>query len=210
MYEYQSVGNQHDPPVYWYYKSMKEGETWYLLGMSYDPEFSPDQFIREERVGNGMLLVDFFTYEKDSTGKKQQVQAKIEAANVFPFEIKQPPGVLLTSFHWQTLADSSTITMVRNRQFDGDTAVVFREKKLPAIKFHVLEMVDQEQEGHLELEYRAAEIYAENTGLVYFEKNITDGWRMAYRLADIYDMAAFEEKFKTKLEGNNNGKIPSQ
>ncbi|MEZ4931754.1 MAG: hypothetical protein R2788_06525 [Saprospiraceae bacterium] len=53
-----------DPPMYWYYKSMKQDGSQYLLGTGYDPEFSPDQFLREEKVGNGMLLIDFIIYEK--------------------------------------------------------------------------------------------------------------------------------------------------
>lgn len=199
VYEYQPVEEKQDPPVYWYYKSMKQGNSQFLLGMSYDPAFAPDQFVREERVHNGMLLVDFFIYETDTTGKKQQIQAKIDAANVFPFEVKEPYGVLLTSLHWRPLGDSATITLVRNRQFDGDTAIVFKDKTLPAVKFNTRELVDQEVKGHLELEFGGTEVYAIDIGLIYFKKNI-DGWLMQYRLADIYSMEDFEKKFKAKLD----------
>ncbi|MEZ4962489.1 MAG: hypothetical protein R2830_21855 [Saprospiraceae bacterium] len=199
VYEYQSVGNPNDPPMYWYYKSMKEGGHQYLLGTSYDTEFSPDQFVREERAANGMLLADFYMYEKDSTGKKMQLRANIEAANVFPFAVKEPAGVLLSSVHWQSLGDSARLSLVRNRQFDKDTTVSFKGKNLSAVKFLTRELVDQETEGHLELEYGGMEVYAKGIGLVYFKKNISEKWQMAYRLADVYDMKDFEEKFKTVL-----------
>ncbi len=199
VYEYQSVGNPNDPPMYWYYKSIEEGGQRYLLGTAYDPEFSPDQLVREERASNGMLLADFYMYEKDSTGKKVQLPANIEAANVFPFQVNDPPGVLLSSVTWQSLADSATVSHVRNRQFDKDTTVIFDGKNLPAVKFLTRELVDQETEGHLELEYSGMEVYAKGLGLVFFKKNISKEWQMAYRLADVYDMSAFEQKFKTKL-----------
>lgn len=200
VYEYRPAGNPNDPPIYWYFKSLKKGGSQFLLGMSYDPEFTPDQFVREERVENGMLLVDFITYEKDSTGKKQSLQATIEAPNVFPFTVKENAGVLLSSVNWRTLNDSVAITHVRNRQYDSDTVFVFKGKRIPAVKFNTRELIDQEVEGHLELEYGGSEVYAKGIGLASFQKNIDANWTMAYELAGIYSMAEFEEKFRTRLE----------
>ena len=199
VYEYQPVENPDYPVVYWYYKSMKVNGQQYLLGMSYDPAFSPDQFTREERVDNGMLLADFYTLEADSTGTKQRLQATIEAANVFPFEVKEPYGVLLSSLHWRPLGDSSTITLVKNRQFDSDTTIIFKNEAIPAINFNTRELADQEVIGHMELEFGGTEVYAKGIGLVYFKKDI-DGWLMQYRLADRYSMEDFEKKFKARLE----------
>ena len=75
----------------------------------------------------------------------------------------------------------------------------FGGKKVPAVKFLTRELVDQETEGHLELEYGGMEVYAKGIGLVFFKKNISKDWQMAYRLAAVYDMEAFEQKFKTSL-----------
>ncbi|MBK9018266.1 MAG: hypothetical protein IPM82_31805 [Saprospiraceae bacterium] len=131
VYEYEPLGDESDPPVYWYYKSMAQGGTAYLLGTSYGPTFSPDQFVREERVHNGILLSDFYVYETDAEGKSQQIQAEIMAANVFPFEVKPLGSVVLTSLHWRPLGDTSSITLVRNRQFDSDTTIIFQKKRCP-------------------------------------------------------------------------------
>lgn len=198
VYEYEPVSEMNNPTVYWHYKSVRQGGSQFLLGKSYDPAFSPDQFVREERVGNGMLLADFFTFETGEDGKKRPIQAKIDAANVFPFEVKKPFGVLLSSLQYSS-GDTATITLVRNRQFDSDTTVVFNGKTLPAVKFNTRELVDQEVKGHLELEFGGMEVYAKNIGLIYFKKNI-DGWLMQYRLANIYNTGDFEEKFKIKLD----------
>lgn len=201
IYEYQSVGNEYDPPMYWYYKSMKQDGSQYLLGTGYDTEFSPDQFLREEKVDNGMLLVDFIIYEKtDSTASKSSTQAEIVAGNIFPFTVKQPANVLLTSLHWESQQDSARINLIRNRQYDSDTVFVFNNKKIPAIKFKTIELIEHDKEGRLPLEFDGMEIYAKGIGLVGLRKNITKGYRLAYELKAIYSMEEFEEKFAKKIE----------
>lgn len=203
VYEYEPVSEEGDPPVYWYYKSMLEGGKAFLVGMSYGPTFQPDQFVREERVHNGMLLADFYVYETDSAGKSQQLKADIAAANVFPFKAKPLGSVLLTSLHWLPLGDTAGITLVRNRQYDSDTTVVFQGKNTPAVKFNTRELVDQEEVGHLELEFGGYEIYAKDLGLVYFRKDVSGQRRIEYRLKEVYSMTDFEAKFKEKLKLEN-------
>jgi hypothetical protein len=201
VYEYRSVGNPNDPPMYWHYQTEEKDGSLYLLGTAYGPAFSPDQFAREERAGNGMLLSEFYTYEWDSTGTKRQVKASIEAGNVFPFTVSEPPGVLLSSIRWEPLSQPGSITLIRNRQFDSDTTFTFGGKTLPAIKFNVRELIDNDTEGHLELEYSAEEIYAKGAGLVYFRKDIDERWQMEYQLAAIYSMSEFEEKYNRRIGG---------
>ncbi|MCU0347188.1 MAG: hypothetical protein MUC59_09595 [Saprospiraceae bacterium] len=202
VYEYEPLGHENDPPVYWYYKSMIQDGKAYLLGTSYGPAFSPDQFVREERVENGMVLNDFYVYELDSLGKSQQVKATVEAANVFPFEVKPLGSTLLTSLNWP-LGDTSSITLVRNRQYDSDTTFSFQGKQVDAVKFNTRELVDQESEGHLELEFGGMEIYGKKLGLVYFRKDVSGQRRIEYQLKARYSMAEFEEKFQEKLELGN-------
>ncbi len=203
VYEYEPLGDEHDPPVYWYYKSMMQDGKGYLLGTSYGPAFTPDQFVREERVDNGMMLVDFLVYETDAEGKSQQIKADVEAANVFPFQVKPLGSVLLTSLHWRPLGDTSSITLVRNRQYDSDTTFSFQGKNVEAVKFNTRELIDQEETGHLELEFGGTEIYAKGIGLVYFRKDVSGERRIEYRLKAIYSMAEFEEKFQEKLKIEN-------
>ena len=201
VYEYQPIGNEFDPPIFWYYKSMKQDDGYYLLGMGYDPEFNPDQFIREEKVSNGMLLLDFYTYESvDSVGNKTQVQADIAAGNVFPFYVKKPANVLLTSLSWKPEGeDGAKINLVRNRQFTNDTSFVFKNKNIPSVIFKTIELIEHDEQGRLPIEYDGTEVYAKNIGLVRFKKNISKGYQMAYELKDIYTMEEFEEKFRIKI-----------
>jgi hypothetical protein len=91
------------------------------------------------------------------------------------------------------------MTFIRNRQFNRDTLVEFQNRKVDAIQMNVLELIDNEREGHLEQEYSATEIYGKGIGLIYFEKNIASEWKMKYKLVDIYSMDEFLEKSGVQL-----------
>lgn len=201
VYEYKSIGSEFDPPIYWYYKSMKQDGNTYLLGMGYDPEFQPDQFVREEKVSNGMLLVDYYTYEViDSLNNKTRIQAEIAAGNIFPFKVQSPGNVLLTSISWELAGEKNAkINHIRNRQFNKKTTYSFQEKEQSAVEFNTIELIEFDQEGRLPLEFNGTEIYAKGIGLVAFTKNVTTEYTMDYQLKDIYTMKEFESKFKTKL-----------
>jgi hypothetical protein len=201
VYEYQSVGNEHDPPFYWYYRTLNTGENVYFTGMYYDYNFTPFQFIREEEMSNGMSLQDFYWYETDSlTNTQNKVDVNISSSNVFPFQVSNPPGVVVSSINWKLPTDSlTTMTFIRNRQFNRDTLVEFQNRKVDAIQMNVLELIDNEREGHLEQEYSATEIYGKGIGLIYFEKNIAPEWKMKYKLVDIYSMDEFLEKSGVQL-----------
>lgn len=201
VYEYQSVGNEHDPPFYWYYRTLTTEGNVYFTGMYYDYNFTPFQFIREEAVGNGMLLQDFYWYQTDSlTNTQTKVEVNITANNVFPFQVSNPPGVVVSSIDWKLPSDTLTkMTFIRNRQFDKDTIGAFQNREVEAIKMNVLELIDNEREGHLEIEYPVTEIYAKGIGLIYFEKNISPERQMKYQLVDIYSMDEFVKKSGVQL-----------
>lgn len=200
IYEYHSTGNESDPPIYWHYKSEKIGESEYLTGTSYGPAMTPDQYVKEEKVANGMLLQDFITFEKDENGKAQPVKANVVNPNVFSFGVKKHGSVVVTTIKWTALDGSAHYTFVRNRQFETDTTVNFNGKNIQAVKFNIIELIDQEEQGHLELEYGGTEIYARGIGLFAFSKDISEGWQMQYQLVNIYTKEEFEKKFNARLE----------
>jgi hypothetical protein len=200
VYEYRLTSGTETRKAYWYYKAIRENGRSYLIGMAYDHAFSPDQFVREEQVDNGMRLSDFIAYETDTaTGLKIQIPAVVEQSNAFPFKVSTPAGVLLSSVRWASPQDSSAYSFTRNRQYLKDTSIVFNGRKLPAVLFNVRELVDHEQEGHWQQEYPVTEIYAQGLGLAFTEKRFSDSLRLVYQLEDIYSMEQFEEKFKKTL-----------
>lgn len=199
VYAYESVGNPHDPLIFWFYQSRINNDQTFLTGTSYDLEFEPDQYVVERQVVNGMKLDTFITYETVQKGQKKAVAAHIEAGNVFPFKLKNQNDVLLTTISWHSESNDANITFVRNRQYLADTTVVFKNDTLPAVRILLRELIDTEKNGHLELEYGGEEVYAKGIGLVYFEKNINPEWQMKYVLREIYERPYFEEIFGVKL-----------
>lgn len=201
VYEYETADDPRNPPFYYYYRNVRSGGVLYLTGTYYDYNFTPIQFVREEVKDNGMILSDFYFYHTDTlTQKQSQVPVEIVANNVFPFTAdEQNPGVLLFTVKWNDPeVEGTEFTLIRNRQFAGNTTYVYQGKEYDAVKFYVRELIDNYNEGHLETEYDGLEIYAEGLGLVYFEKNISEEFQIKYKLKDTYAMEVLEEKFKER------------
>ncbi|RMG88200.1 MAG: hypothetical protein D6714_01070 [Bacteroidetes bacterium] len=202
VYEFESIGNEHDPPFYWLFQTVERGESTFLTGTFYSYDFVKYQAVEEEVVKNGMLLNRFRWFEKDTaTQKPVEVPVQIEAGNVFGFELSDPPAVWVSSVHWRLPQDTLTkMTFIRNRQYEKDTTYTFEGKTYDCLKIYVRELIDNERDGHLEQEYEATELYAKGLGLVYFRKNIAKEWQMIYRLKHIYAVPEFEQKFNVRLQ----------
>lgn len=201
VYEYQSAGDALDPPFYWYYRTLEQDGATFLTGMYYDHNFTPYQFMREEKVQNGMLLADYYLYENDSTGKQIQIPVEIEGGNVFSFEPPDPNVVLFSKIRFTAPSAPGTVSaLVKNRQYVSDTTYTYAGQTYDAAVFYVRELIDIENEGHVEHEYDGMEIYARGLGLVYFRKNVSESFITEYKLADRYSMEAFEKKWSAGRE----------
>ncbi|MCB0704931.1 MAG: hypothetical protein KDC34_06455 [Saprospiraceae bacterium] len=197
VYEYRSVGDTLDPPYYWFYRTIEQEGHTYLTGMYYNEFFQPGQLVREEAVESGMLLEDCFLFETDSVGLQHQVPAEVGEASVFPFETSGVGSVYVFSISYSMEADSGAVTsFFRNRQYMGDTSVLFKDKEYHAVQFYVRELVDIEDEGHTEHEFDGLEIYAKGLGLFYSRKNINADFVLEYELFDRYPMTELEAKFQ--------------
>lgn len=201
VYEYHPVNNDTFPPVYWYYQNIQQKEDSYLVGTAYDINLLPQQLITEQVVSNGMLLEDMFLYVNDSLGNQQQVAVEIQSGSVFPFLVKDSTGVFLYKVKW-SLPDSPDVstTLIKNRRFLGDTTYNYRGTTYNAVQFSVKELIEQRAEGSLEIQYNGIEIYARDLGLVYYKKEIQQGFTQEYALVKTYPMTVLEEKFKQLLE----------
>ena len=197
VYEYRGAGNTQDPPFYWYYRTIEQEGATYLVGMYYDLNFTPYQFMREEKVSNGMLLVDTYFYGNDSTGRQVQSPVEIEAGNAFSFEPPDPKQILFYKIRFPVPDNpGTTCTLTRNRQYMSDTTYIYGGKTYDAAVFYVRELIDIEDAGHVEQEFGGTEIYAKGLGLVYFRKNVSEGFALEYKLTDRYTREAFEEKYR--------------
>lgn len=201
VYEYRAVGESLDPPYYWYYRLVEQDTGTFMASMNYNENFVPSQLARDELVESGVLLQDYYLFDTDSNDLQIQVPAEVGSPNVFPFVTSGVGSVYVFSITYSMPADSGTVTtLYRNRQYMGDTTVVFQGEEYHAIHFYVRELVDIENEGHTEHEFDGMEIYAKGIGLVYSRKNISPQFVLEYELFDRYPMNVLEEKFQKYQE----------
>lgn len=201
VYEYESVGNDTLPPYYWYFRTIEQEETTFLTGMYYNYNFTPQQFIREEQVSNGMLLEEMFLYETDSLDKQSQIPIEILSGSAFPFQVQDSLGVFLYKVKWKSPKDSSVTTIIRNRRYKRDVTIGFDGKSYKGVEFSLREIISNEVEGSLELELEGVERYAEGIGLVYSKRRlIGGGFEQVYKLVDRYPMSVLEERFAKQLQ----------
>lgn len=203
VYEYQSVGAGEPYSEYWYCRASRTDTGTFLTSVFYDSNFQVGQIVREKIVANGSLARNLLLYEPDYKAEQLvKIEANIESANVFPFEVSDSGGVFLFKLNYRLPSDSSAkIYLIRNRKFAGDAPEFeFRGKKHPCIRFTLREIVGHEAEGSLETEAFGEERYAEGLGLVYFRKEYGSGAARTVRefqLADIYPMEILEQKARS-------------
>ena len=196
VYEYDGVEDDSLPPIYWYYRSFVYPDSLFLTGLRYSPDIFPEQFIREELISNGMILLDSYVYETDSLGDQQEISVDIKSPVVFPFELKDSTQVYLYNVYWESILNPGlALEVVKNRFYRGDTTITYDGKEYDAIILGVREAIDQHEEGTLSLTSIGKEIYADGLGLFYFEKTFENGFSIKYQLSARYPMEVLEQKF---------------
>ena len=196
VYEYQPVNNDSIGPSYWYYRSFITSDSVLMAGTYYESELLPMQLIKEEVVSNGMLLDEMFRFERDSAGRQNRIDVDGLAGSAFPFGVRESGVIFLYQVRWETSLDpGATITLIKNRRYSGDTTFTYQGATYDCVVFEVRELVEYDKEGVLEKEYAGLEFYAEGLGLVYYRKNIAEGFTMEYQLVDRYPMDTLERKF---------------
>lgn len=188
VYAYRNEGNIGPPVVYWYYRSIIGSGKVYLTATYYEDNPSPLQLVTERLVENGMIREELFLFEVDSLGKSQRTKAVIEVGDAFPFYVKEKGGIFLQRQTWMDRGTGHKITLIKNRIFGGQTSFNWEGSDWNALEFEIKELLIDEGDGALELEFKGKEVYAAGMGLVYYEKEIEEGVVMAYRLEDIMTM----------------------
>lgn len=200
VYEYHFVGNDSIAPNYWYYQSVPTDSSALLTGMFYEADLLPRQFIQESINQDGATLQTLRFFEPDSIGPQRFTEASITGDDVFPFLARPNGGVYIYEVNFKMPSDSLTdITLTRNRQFLGDTTIVFQGKTLDAIRFKVREraLFNHPTLGGIEQDYSGQEVYARGVGLVYYDKQVSEDFTLAYELADRYPMTELEALYES-------------
>lgn len=201
VYEYQAV-NDSLAPFYWYFRTTTSKDDTIITSEYFDHNFIVQQLTNEEIVKNGVILNDFYLYETDSlTGQQKQNPVRVEVDNVFPFEVTDSTGLFLYKIFWRDYHQpNQKYRLIKNRHYMGETTYTYQGQQVPAIRFFNKELLEIEEVGFQEVAYNSVELYAEHIGLVYFRKEIEGNIVQEYELADVYDMADLEKKFRAAMD----------
>ena len=210
VYEYKPVNNDSFPHEYWYYRSLFPGDSIFLSATFYAPNLIPKQQMTQKMTSTGMTLRDMYLYEPDSNRSdvQHQVPVKVVSDDVFPFKVRDNGGLFVYHIQWSPPQDpKASIRLIKNRQFLGDTTMIISGENVPVIRFLVKELLEYESDGVFEQTFSGEEWYAKGIGLVYYQKDISDAFQLAYELHDRYPMEELESTFRTMYdidgEGNN-------
>ena len=199
VYEYEYRVRDSTFKMYWYYQSIRQNDSIYLVGTCYNQNFEQLMVMREERVKNGMKLTDMYFYTTNTAGYAVRIQAEIQGGAVFPFEVTDSNSVFINIIKYKDVKDSTRqTTLTRNRRFLKHTVFDFKNKKLDAVEFEMKEEQAESdtKKGGIAYVSKIKEIYAQNIGLIYTKRYISDSEFIESRLLDIYTMSALEEKFR--------------
>jgi hypothetical protein len=203
VYEYAFVTKDTTLTIYWYYQTIVQADSIFLVGNLYDSGFHPLMLMREEQVANGMKLKELIYYGLNKDGFSTQTAATIEGGAVFPFQVTDDKSVFVNVLKYADFKDSTiTTTLTRNRRFLKETTYEYKGKTVDGIEFEMKEEQvehDPKKGGWTHI-YNVQEIYAENIGLVYTKRALDTGMSFETKLVDIYTMAELEAKFSKHLD----------
>ncbi len=202
VYEYKISTSDTSFTIYWYYQTIVQADSVYLIGNCYDAGFHPLVLIREEQVPNGMKLKELIYYGVNTEGYAVQTRATIEGGAVFPFQVTDDKSVFVNVVKYTAPKDSTILTtLTRNRRFLQDTIYNFKGKNIDAVIFEMKEEQSEQnaKSGGWTHIYPIQEIYAKNIGLIYTKRSLDNGANFETRLVDIYTMKDLEAKFEQHL-----------
>lgn len=158
---------------YWYYKAFDRNGRTFLSATQYDREGNVALLTMEEVVTNGTVLMDFRAYNTDLNESSSLTQGKIEHGDVYPFEA-DPSLWFVTNVKYKNPADTlEEIRWIRNRNFRGFERFFFDNDTVNVAVFDNLERFEMDHpiKGAAHPEATSVQWFAENIGLVYYEKN---------------------------------------
>ncbi len=139
---------------------------------------------RDRVVSSGVITDSLTLLTYDSLGARA-VGVTIHAGNRMPFAATDTSAVYLTHLEWWQPGDSLHLVLQRRRKFAGDTVWTWADKTLPAVRFTTSDQLETERDGWTNSAWSGEEIYAEGVGLVYYARNISPQFRLAFRLEKI-------------------------
>ncbi len=201
VYGYDLTVNGQTTQDYWYYRAFVRDSGLFLAATNYDNLFQINQISREILDDSGARARNYAVYEQDSaTQKAIAAPVTLEAADLFPFRVKDSLGIFLFHLHYSLPSQpAAKFYLIRNRFFLGDGPdFELAGKKYPCIRMGIREAIGNESEGNTEIDGRGEEWYAKGLGLVYYKKQYGKRGELQreYRLKERFSMEELERRSK--------------
>lgn len=182
--EYRYVGTE-DAPFYWYYH-MKSKDEGHVLFTGEQLDLYGEVLVETEEllVDNGIVLKSQQVVERDTlTDERIITSFDIMSDDLFLFKDLTRESKIKSKIAFQSnVYMGQKTTIDKERQYLGDTSIIYEGVSFPAKRFSIQEHYDIEEVGHLEFDLRGEEVYAEGLGLVYVRKLSDDGQAIEYYL----------------------------
>ena len=156
-----------------------------LLFNVYNGLFQLSQKSTEVYYDNGVNL------EKLILGSEE---TEIVSGFTFPFEKLDSSEVLFYHIKWQVPEENKTTTyeLLRNRRFVGMSSYKVLDDSKNCASFKLDERIISDQDGTIEMKTSGIEYYAENIGLVYRRRQVTESLLLEQKLIDILSPEEFK------------------
>ena len=206
IYEYAYQSTQ-QTAYYWFLKTVTdEAGHWNLVGTRYGANFETEALSTERVYPNGTAYELYQFVILDTPTQKDKIYPhRIAQPTAFPFEI---PAKKEQSYRFQSqfnLPPDMTMNyeFTRDRRFSQFLNFDYQQKKQAAVEFlgyDYLTLNDTTNGGFFKLDSaNIKEIYVQNIGLVYTEREAPSGQMVAWTLKGRYDMDSFLRKIPEKV-----------
>lgn len=180
IYRYASLSDSLAGEETWRIRRSADGR---LVSENLDPDGKTLLRQVDRKVPTGMLTDSLTFFPRTLSGAS--IPVTIHAGNRFSFDPADTASTFLTHLEWWQPEDSLHIVLQRRRKLAGDTTWTWQGKVLPAVLWHTEDQLETERDGWTNSGWKGKEIYAKGVGLVYYERQITEAFSLAYGLRSI-------------------------
>jgi|GEM_PF-3553917 len=140
-------------------------------------------------ASNGIIQEDLWIVD-DSLG---YMDVEVVHGNLYPLDPIDKTHVYIQSLRWYTSRDSSTyMQVIRNRRFTPQSTKA-TDLGDRFVLFEVMEMVEDFQEGYLEIPVQGLEVFEKGRGLVHYEKEFGGQFGHQFTFEEKLTVREFEE-----------------
>lgn len=191
VYTYAPVNNPELPREYWHYRFIHHWRGNTFKSVLYDAFGDVSQESTERLDSNQANLMSLELLFRTEEGQ-QSITPRINARGTFPFgQVNPGVGANYQIEYQDTSSDTVRVILTKDRVLQQRTEYAFRGVTYPALQFVVTETLETETQGFTESTWSGVEIYAQDLGLVYFRKEITDELVLEYALQETMTFDTF-------------------